>query len=152
DQLGQAVVLLQIDRKIGFRLLADFGQRLGVLFTIDGNPDYISARFIEQVHQLDGRVDILRVRRRHALDSDRMASANGDRADADGAGWVALELHDGVTAYSKWILTSGKHRPARERHWLRSHWRHEMPAGRTPPWLRPCCIMHNFFLDGGNLL
>ena len=94
DPLGQAVVLLQIDRQIGRRLPANFGQRLGVLLAIDGDPHDVGPGVVEHVHLADGRVDVLRVRGRHALHGDRAAAADGDRADADGAGWIAGDLHD----------------------------------------------------------
>jgi hypothetical protein len=95
DQLGQAVVFLQIDRQVRLRLLANFGQGLGVLLAIDSNADDIGSGLVQQVHEPDGGVDILRVRGRHALHGDRMAAANGGGADSDGASGIAGELHVG---------------------------------------------------------
>ena len=48
DELGQAVVLLQIDRQVGLGLLADFGQGLGVLRAIDGDADDIGPGIVQQ--------------------------------------------------------------------------------------------------------
>ena len=45
------------------------------------------------VHLRDRRVDVLRVRRRHALHGDRVPGADRDGADADRAGWVAMNLN-----------------------------------------------------------
>ena len=39
DQLGQPIVLLQVDRQVGFGLAADFGERLGVLAAVDGDAN-----------------------------------------------------------------------------------------------------------------
>ena len=41
----------------------------------------------------DGGLDVLRVRGRHALHGDRLPGADGDRADANRAGWIALNVH-----------------------------------------------------------
>ena len=75
------------------RLAADFGQRLGVLLAIDGDAHNVRARFIEQINQRDRRVDVLRVRRGHALDGDRVATANRDRANTNGSSWMASNFH-----------------------------------------------------------
>ena len=37
DQFGETIVLLEVDRQIGPRLSADFGQRFRILLAIDGN-------------------------------------------------------------------------------------------------------------------
>ena len=48
DQLRQPVVLLQIDRQVRLGLLADFGQGLGVLLAVDGDPHDVGARLVQQ--------------------------------------------------------------------------------------------------------
>ena len=85
----QAIILLQIDGQICLRLLANFSQRLGVLLAIDGNPDNVCRRLVQQIHQLHRRINVLGVCRRHTLHGDWMSRANGDRADADGSRCVA---------------------------------------------------------------
>ena len=48
DQLGQAVVLLQIDRQVRRRLPANLGQGLGVLLAIDGDPHDVGPGVVQQ--------------------------------------------------------------------------------------------------------
>ena len=62
----------------------------------------------------DRGVDVLRVRGRHALHGDRMAGADRDRADADGAGWIARDVQRGPPKIAvKTRPASSKRRPGR---------------------------------------
>ena len=89
ESLGEPVVLLQVDDEVGFGLPADFGDGVGFGGAIDGDADDVGAGVDERVCLGDGGVDVARLRGRHALDGDGIVGADGDRADADGAGWVA---------------------------------------------------------------
>ena len=65
DHRDQTVVLLKINRKIGGGLLANLRQRFGVFFTIDGNANHIGTRILHQLHERNGRFNILRLGRCH---------------------------------------------------------------------------------------
>ena len=80
--LGQAIVLLQIDRQVRRRLLANLRQRLGLVPLSTAIRTTSAPAAVQRVHLRDGRVDVVRLRRRHALHGDRMPAANGDAADA----------------------------------------------------------------------
>ena len=94
EPLGQPIVLLQIDDEIGRRLAANFGDRFGFGGAVDGDAHDVGPGRGERIHLRDGRVDVARRRGRHALHGDRVAGADRDRADADGAGWIAGDVHE----------------------------------------------------------
>ena len=106
DQLGQAIVLLQIDREVGFGLAADFGECLGVLAAVDGDANDVGPRLNEIVDLPRGGVDIRRLGRRHALHGDGPAGPNLNRPDADRSGFSGGSSATivSVSAIGNWLL------------------------------------------------
>jgi hypothetical protein len=84
---------LQIDDEVGRGLAADFGDGIGFGIVVDGDANDIGAGGSERIDLADRGVDIARLRGRHALHGDRVAGADRDRADADGASLVTGNLH-----------------------------------------------------------
>ena len=108
DDFGQPVVLLQIDRQVAFGLLANLGERLGVLAGCRRRcARHRPRRCMQRVDLRDGGVNVLRLRGRHALHGDRR-SPPINRADANGAGRIADDIefcfgsHAGIV-----LLTDG---------------------------------------------
>ena len=90
--MRQAIVLLQVDRQVGVRPLADFGQGLGIFVVVDRDPHDVGPGRDQIVDLRDRRLDVLRVRGRHALHGDRVRRADRNRADANRASWIAAKL------------------------------------------------------------
>ncbi len=99
DDFCQSIVLLQIDGKIGGRLLANVGQRGGVFLAVDGNSHDIGPGVLHQVNQRDRGFYVRRLRGGHQLDRDRMVVANGNRADADRPRFLALNINHSLSSF-----------------------------------------------------
>ncbi len=90
DPLGKAKVLLQIDRQIRRGSLTDFREGLGILLTVDSDPDHARTPLPQRFGLCRRGLDVLSLGRGHALHRDGVARANGDVANGDGASWIAL--------------------------------------------------------------
>jgi hypothetical protein len=77
-------------------LAANFGDGFGLSRAIDRDPHDIGTGCSKRVHLAHRRVDIASLRRRHALDGDRLAGANGYLADANRSRWIAVNFHGSI--------------------------------------------------------
>ena len=93
DGFGKPVVLLQVDCQICHGLLADFDDCLGIGLAVNRDANNIGPGFVECVDLSHGGIDVSGPHGRHALHGDRVPGTNGDRANADRASWIALDLH-----------------------------------------------------------
>jgi len=89
----QAVVLLEIDRQVGRTLPTDLRQGRGVCRAIGRDADDICPGLGQRLNLGDGRVDVLSMRRGHALDGDGLLSADHDRSNSHRASWISGKIH-----------------------------------------------------------
>ena len=85
----QAIVLLEVDRKVRLGPLADRREGLGVAVAVDRDPHHARPGRGERVGLGCRGLNVGGLRRAHALHRDRVAVANRDRADADATGWIS---------------------------------------------------------------
>jgi hypothetical protein len=85
DELGEAVVLLQVDRQRDPRERRELRQRLDVLARIDGDPDQVRARVLQELDLAPRGGEVLGACRRHALDGDGAVTPELEGPDADDA-------------------------------------------------------------------
>ncbi len=98
--LHEPIVLLQIDRQIGRRLLANLGKRRSILVRVDSDPNHMGARTMEIVHESYRGIDIGRMSRRHALYGYRMLCSNINGANLDRTCGVAFDFHETSQVFS----------------------------------------------------
>jgi len=96
DDFSEAVIFLQINREIGLGLLPNFGQSGGVLVAVDCDANDVGAGSVQGVDLLDSGVDVLRVRRGHALHGNRMATADRGGTDTDFTGGVTWDVQNQI--------------------------------------------------------
>ena len=84
---------MQIDGQVGGCLLSNFGQRFGVLIAIDRDTNHIGTGPLQIIDQFNRRIDVRRVRGRHALNRNGMICSDGYGTDLDASSWVSLDFH-----------------------------------------------------------
>ncbi len=114
DLLGEAIVLLQVDGQVGVRAVVDLSEGVGLFLAVDGHPDDVSPGIRQRVDLPDGRLDVGRFGRRHALDGDRPAGADLDRSDADDPRRIAFEISIQLIRHREQLppWAWGTHRPS----------------------------------------
>jgi hypothetical protein len=80
---NNAIVLLEIDHQIRGSPFANLGESFAILGIVNGYANEIGPGLAQILGLLDGRVDILRVGRAHALNGNRRATADFDVANAN---------------------------------------------------------------------
>ena len=76
DDFRQPVILLQVNGQIRIGLSTDFSESCGILRAVDGHANDVCPRLEQSFDLTDRCVDILRMRRSHALNRDRVPGTN----------------------------------------------------------------------------
>ena len=81
DQLGHAVVLLQVDGEIRLHLLRDLRQRFGVFLAVNSHTNHVGPGSDQITNLSHGCGNVMSMRGGHALHCDRISSADRDRTN-----------------------------------------------------------------------
>ena len=81
NRLGQAEILLQVDRKVGGGLFSNLSECVSVFLTVNGDTHDASSTFTQRFSLSNRGINVLRFGRCHALNSNGFPAADGNVAD-----------------------------------------------------------------------